>query len=302
MRDLTEMTLAEIRLAMRGAMSRAMRAGVDNDIVEAQKAMEEHARLWAERENRAGDPEGPACDEDEELARAAERSLNAINVTRRRVRASQASFRKILKHHGEPDERDDAEMSYGIAMCEVHLADLERRENALRADPRSVFLPAGTTVAFNGVEIPRSGMSPGTNRSRHRPVAGTVGVVIGAAAVNEFSLLVAIARDWETRDGAAHTGRADLPTVYYADRSHIDVIGPGLRPDGSECRALVPEATHMCEDGGEASLIFSDGLWWALRLPGDDGEVDVMCAREDIGAVPGIEGPIGEANGIPHDP
>lgn len=186
-------------------------------------------------------------------------------------------------------DEDRAREVEDIDCCKEHLAALERKLEALKVRPGSMFMPLGTIVRFNDAPVYRRGgtvvdVSPG----KSYPVPGSIGVVTGLKHTGELPIAVSLRRPFTTGWKDSYVPSEDRVPTFFVDPEKVDVIGYATFPDGNECHSYGFVPTHigsddiMTKEPSDEMILFADGFYWRLHDFGGTQSVEALQAYDRI--------------------
>lgn len=167
----------------------------------------------------------------------------------------------------------------------------------LRDDPLSMFLPLGTVVRFaddpsypDSLSVGRRSMGGGY------PVAGSVGVVTRLNHDAEFPMAVSLRREFTTRSGDRFAPDYERFATYFVDPAGIEVVGPGLLPDGTPCESYGFVPTHERLDDedeeGPEMVLLADGHHWRFHDFGGKQAIEALQAFDRMDEMPWVGDPV----------
>jgi len=194
-------------------------------------------------------------------------------------------------------DEDSPEIEEKVAAYESHIEVLEARIARLENAPTTMFLPLGTIVRFTDAKVHKSSLMYGDPNQSY-PVPGTVGVVTRLNHDMEYPIEVSVRREFKYVNGDTGYPQYDRFHKFGVDPDKIEVIGPGLLPDGTPCTAYGWLPTHMREqdsvldkDEPHEMVIEADGFFWRFH-EFHWGNTEVMQAFDSMEDMPWITGPL----------
>jgi hypothetical protein len=164
-------------------------------------------------------------------------------------------------------------------IADLHLSVLSKKKELIATNPEQLFLPLGTHVRING-----RGLYENTAGDRGVAGEGTEGVVSRLNSSSEYPIRVAFVGPYRTSSGDAMNASESKPHEFQYDREQIDVVAPGLLPDGSPASSYGFTATHICEDNDtEEMIIEARGLFWRFQAGWEErGRIELDKAAASL--------------------
>lgn len=230
-----------------------------------------------------------------------------IGKISQKIHEEESSLKQYEKMAASPDERDSEywekmlkerkpEIEKALERYKVHTQALILKREHLRDDPKSVFLPIGTVVRFEGVPNYVNSLQFIDDRLRY-PMVGSIGVVTGLSHTGEYSLAVSMRNPFKDGYGDLYEPEYDRMPTYRVDRSMLSIIGYGKLPDGNDYLGYGFQATHtrktpkFPDENKNEMILECDGHFWRFHDFGGTQSIEALHAYESLEEMTWIAGP-----------